>query len=490
MVEVSLTVGKLDASLALLLTEDHYLIEFPTILLPNDVEAGSIVKISCEKDVKSQKEDDREFKKIQDDFLSSFGVQKPATPVLRVRNVTQTSIVLEWDPIQVATADIISLTLYKNGQRFGLIPTPLKRTATKLSGLAIDNTYTFSLVLTTTAGTFTSDKVTVNTHKMTDLSGLTMCIGDLGGSDITEEELEKIASTIGAKALQTSVRLDTTHFICTKPDSNQYKRAQDWNIPIVRPEWVKACEAERRLVGVRAYYLDADPKLRPPIQRERTSTQGTGVAPATSDGDGIPQLKVTEPEPDRKLQQSVKEEPEKEAEAVAGAGEPKTAADDDPVEKESEPEPVKEDAAAPAEGINKGSEPPAEEPPKDTEPVKEVSTPAEESEPPAEEPVKEPEPEPIPDSEETLSVKEDGGSEAIAPETAAAESESVSETPVQEPTPGDEDSNTKEQSTPSEKDDNPPPPPPKKKNNKKKKKNNKSNQQQQQGDGEMDDVAL
>lgn len=57
MVEVSLTVSKLDASLALLLTKEHHLIEFPTVLLPSDVEAGSIVRISCERDKAKENQD-------------------------------------------------------------------------------------------------------------------------------------------------------------------------------------------------------------------------------------------------------------------------------------------------------------------------------------------------------------------------------------------------------------------------------------------------
>ena len=27
------------------------------------------------------------------------------------------------------------------------------------------------------------------------------------------------------------------------------------NIPIIRPEWLKACERERRIVGVRDFYV-------------------------------------------------------------------------------------------------------------------------------------------------------------------------------------------------------------------------------------------
>ncbi|VVT57670.1 uncharacterized protein SAPINGB_P005811 [Magnusiomyces paraingens] len=287
MVEVSLTVGKLDASLALLLTKEHHLIEFPTILLPPDVEAGSIVKISCERDHDMEEIDNKKFNSIQDELYATFGTKYPQTPQLRVRNVTQTSVVLEWDPIDIATTDILSLTLYKNGSRFGVIPTPLKRTATKLSGLAIDTSYSFYLVLATTGGTFKSEELTVKTHKMTDLTGITICVGNMDGTEITRSDLEETVKKIGAKPLQDTVKLDTTHFICTVGEGPHWKRAQDLNIPIVRPEWIEACEAERRLVGVRAYYLNADPKLRPPVKRPRASSYGeTSLANASAPDSG------------------------------------------------------------------------------------------------------------------------------------------------------------------------------------------------------------
>ena len=78
MVGVLLTVGKLDASLALLLTKDHHLIEFPTILLPNGVRAGSIVKIKCDQDLEGEKEEQKEFQTIQDEILTTFGTNLPA----------------------------------------------------------------------------------------------------------------------------------------------------------------------------------------------------------------------------------------------------------------------------------------------------------------------------------------------------------------------------------------------------------------------------
>ncbi|KAF5099117.1 hypothetical protein D0Z00_001781 [Geotrichum galactomycetum] len=275
MVEVSLIVGKLDASLALLLTKEHHLIEFPTILLPKDVQAGSIVKISCERDEPAEQADKESFLETQDQIMQTFGTFSPKSPNLRVRNVTETSAVLEWDPIEVATAEVISLTLFKNGARFGIIPSPLTRTAIKLSGLAIDTAYTFELVLATTAGTYHSEELRVKTHKMTDLTGITLCVGTIEDTDIDRADLEETIRNIGAKPLQDKVQLDTTHFVCTVGEGDQWKRALAMNIPVVRPEWIKACEAERRLVSVRAYYLNADPKLRPPVQRSRAASQVT-----------------------------------------------------------------------------------------------------------------------------------------------------------------------------------------------------------------------
>ena len=275
MVEVSLIVGKLDASLALLLTKEHHLIEFPTILLPKDVQAGSIVKISCERDEAAEQADKESFLETQEQIMQTFGTFSPKAPNLRVRNVTETSAVLEWDPIEVATAEVISLTLFKNGARFGIIPSPLTRTAIKLSGLAIDTAYTFELVLATTAGTYHSEELHIKTHKMTDLTGITLCVGTIEDTDIDRADLEETIKNIGAKPLQDKVQLDTTHFVCTVGEGDQWKRALAMNIPVVRPEWIKACEAERRLVSVRAYYLNADPKLRPPVQRSRAASQVT-----------------------------------------------------------------------------------------------------------------------------------------------------------------------------------------------------------------------
>lgn len=186
---------------------------------------------------------------------------------------------LEWDPIQLATADLISLALYRNGQKAGNIPKPLSMHTTKISGLAVDTEYTFHLVLRTTAGTFSSQRVTVRTHKMTDLSGITITTGILPAA--VREGLTAAVERIGAKIVD-GVRIDTTHFVTTEGRGVQWEKANELNIPIVRPEWVDACERNGRILGVTKFYLDAL-RVGPPFE-ERPGTAGTVGSPPMATG--------------------------------------------------------------------------------------------------------------------------------------------------------------------------------------------------------------
>lgn len=261
LVEVSLTVGKLDASLALLTTKNHHVIEFPTMLLPDNVKAGSIVKIQVSEDLAEELKQKEKFQEIQNSILSKYGTHEPKSPVLKLVNVTQTSCVLEWDFLELGSSQLKSLVLYKDGNRSLVIPNPLKNNATKVSGLSIDTEYEFQLKLTTTSGQFLSGKLKVQTHKMTDMSGITICLDPLNSLvDVSRDQIERSLANIGAKPLQDHVGLDTTHFICCKTDdaSPELEKARNRNIPIVRPEWIRACELERRIVGVRGFYLDVD----------------------------------------------------------------------------------------------------------------------------------------------------------------------------------------------------------------------------------------
>ncbi|EAT84926.2 hypothetical protein SNOG_07460 [Parastagonospora nodorum SN15] len=232
---VSLTVGKVDAGVAVLLTEDKRLIEFPSILLPPDISSGSIVDINVGRNYEAEADAAKAFHELQSEIFRTFGQRTPTAPNLRCRNATQTSVVLEWDPIDVATAELRSLTLYRNGSKAGTIPKPGEVHSTKLSGLAVDSEYTFHLVLKTSAGTFSSEKLNVQTHKMTDLSGITITPGHMPAA--LRESLQRSVERIGAK-IADNVRIDTTHFVCTEGRGPAWEKAVENNIPVVVPDWV------------------------------------------------------------------------------------------------------------------------------------------------------------------------------------------------------------------------------------------------------------
>jgi chitin biosynthesis protein CHS5 len=201
--------------------------------------------------------------------------------------------------------------------------------STKISGLAVDKEYTFHLTLRTSAGTFNSDKVTVMTHKMTDLSGITVTPGVLPAQ--LRESLSRAVERIGGKIADT-VRIDTTHFVTVEGRGIAWEKAVEMNIPVVRPEWVEGCEAAGRIVGVRQYYLDADPRQRQVLQAQpepepaRTSPQPSPRVDATTEGSNsangdkeLPQTPPAKDEPekgeesrDEEEEEHVKEKEEKE----------------------------------------------------------------------------------------------------------------------------------------------------------------------------------
>ncbi|KAG8921334.1 Chitin synthase, class 5, partial [Tulasnella sp. 408] len=163
------TVGKLG--------ERAHLIEFPSLLLPPGVSSGSIVNIAVHRNLAEEKKQKREFWELQDKIYETFGLESPSPPELQVRNITQTSVTLEWPPIHLATATLRSLDIYRNGERLAVIPNPLQNTSTKLSGLEMNTQYSFQLILRTTAGTYPSNVLKLTTHTMTDTSGISVCFG-------------------------------------------------------------------------------------------------------------------------------------------------------------------------------------------------------------------------------------------------------------------------------------------------------------------------
>jgi hypothetical protein len=257
-------------------------IEFPSILLPPSITSGSIVDITVAQNHQAEQKEQASFVALQEQILKKYGLAAPIPPNLRLRGATQTSLVLEWDPIQLATSSLRSLSLYRNNSKAGNIPRPLDMFSTKISGLAVDTEYSFHLVLRTSGGTYASNTLNVRTHKMTDLTGIVVTPGVLPQQ--LRESLEVAVQRIGGR-MADSVKIDTTHFVCTEGRGRDWERAVEMNIPVVRPEWVEGCEREGRIVGVRGYYLDANPKDR---QVGANPAMNAGSASRTSPAVSVP----------------------------------------------------------------------------------------------------------------------------------------------------------------------------------------------------------
>ncbi|KAJ7450851.1 hypothetical protein FB451DRAFT_1374603 [Mycena latifolia] len=294
------TVGKLDAGMAILLGERAHLIEFPSILLPPGATTGSIVNIAVHQNHAEEKRRDAEFWALQDEILAEFGVRSPSPPKLQLRNVTQTSITLEWPPIELATAKLRSLDIYRNGQRLAPIPSPLTNTSSKLSGLELNTEYTFQLILRTTAGTFPSNLIRVRTHTMSDTSGISVCFGTVRDSVMLENA--KMALRDMKAKWSDKIQIDTTHFVCTTPAATpsgaqasgsspiapgvEYQRALQLSIPVVQPHWIFACHTERKLVAIAAYSLDAKPPTPSAPARPQSMSQASLPRSPTSPAAG------------------------------------------------------------------------------------------------------------------------------------------------------------------------------------------------------------
>ncbi|KAF5364113.1 hypothetical protein D9756_000087 [Leucocoprinus leucothites] len=292
------TVGKLDAGMAILLGERAHLIEFPSILLPPGATTGSIVNISVTQNHGEEKRRDADFWQLQEDILKEFGVASPEPPKLELRNVTQTSVTLEWPPIQLATAKLRSLDIYRNGQRLAAIPSPHTNTSTKLSGLELNTEYSFQLILRTTAGTFPSNVLRVRTHTMTDTSGICVCFGNVQDPVLLENA--KMALRDMKAKWSEKIQIDTTHFVCTTPAATppgaqaagntggtpgvEYQRALQLSIPVVQPHWILACHTERKMVPIAAYYLGAPttPQLSSGFNRPQSMSQASLPHPPNS----------------------------------------------------------------------------------------------------------------------------------------------------------------------------------------------------------------
>ncbi|RXK38058.1 hypothetical protein M231_04617 [Tremella mesenterica] len=266
MEQFTFTLGKLDAGMAILLGPNAHLLEFPSLLLPTPspgnppLGPGSILTITVSRDLAAEAEAHRIFEKLQDDILSTYTIP-PQTPVLRIRNVTQTSVCVEWDKLDIGSSTFRALEMFRNGQRWGRVGGEWGRKERekrewKTGGLQSGDEYSFQLVLKTTAGIYRSNILRVRTHTMDNLTGLLIHFGPIEPPSLLDQ-LRRCLQQIGARESPT-VALDTTHYVCTGVEDTRdrnYQEALRVNLPLVVPGWLLAVAGERRLVPISSYIL-------------------------------------------------------------------------------------------------------------------------------------------------------------------------------------------------------------------------------------------
>ncbi|GAA5879364.1 hypothetical protein JCM16303_003177 [Sporobolomyces ruberrimus] len=335
-------IGKIDAGIAVLISDSVHLIEFPSLLLPSGVGPGSIVNIACTRNFSAERSAAKEFWDLQREIKESFGDREPLAPKLKIRNTTQTSVTLEWDKLDLASASLISLSIYRNNQRLTTIPSPLTNTSTKLSGLQLDTDYTFHLVLKTTAGTYSSPIVKTRTHTIDNTSGISVCFGFVEPKELSEQAKEAIRE-MGAK-WDDKIQIDTTHFVATSSAASrneprggsggagvEYQKAIQLSIPVVSPEWLLSCHRSSKLVPISAFYLGTtnhaaslssaqlvpSPSTTP--SRQITSTTNTSTSAPAPPPATVPEETEAEEEqeaeaPPVQLEENVEEPPEEQRE--------------------------------------------------------------------------------------------------------------------------------------------------------------------------------
>ncbi|KNE59859.1 hypothetical protein AMAG_05312 [Allomyces macrogynus ATCC 38327] len=181
---VQLVVGKIDAGVAILLTGDHHILEFPTLLLPPDIATGSIIDVAVSRNIAAEQATLREFSHLQHAILAEFGDADPAAPVVHVAHAAHDSVLLKWDHGSVPTdadAAVLGLDVVINNHVVHTVaasavvaaPSAGDSNATlriageyRVRGLQPGYEYSCWLVLRTASGTVQSNAVVARTKAL------------------------------------------------------------------------------------------------------------------------------------------------------------------------------------------------------------------------------------------------------------------------------------------------------------------------------------
>lgn len=308
---IILTVGKIEAGVAMLLTENLQIVEFPSSLLPNEVESGSLVSIKIRRDTEAEAQAIEEFEKLQEEIYKEFGRPieikddpsstakefDPNNPLelhLFLHSLSQTTATLKWNEVDLGRCEFKGIDCFLNGLKASN-STMLKQNCLKLSGLDMGKKYKAQICLRTTGGNFTSQMLEFQTHDISNLSGLVVVLGFM--EEERKNEVVAYLDSVQAKYSNQFVP-DATHFVTdSKPDTSMnnlgfpdatniskgvshvmsnpeisnisklsisaeaeeicsLEAAKAMNIPVVRSEWLLSCKSLGKMAPVRDFYFE------------------------------------------------------------------------------------------------------------------------------------------------------------------------------------------------------------------------------------------
>lgn len=283
----SLYVSKLDAGLALLMSSNHHIFEFPALLLPEGISSGTCVSMQVHRDFEAEKLRLNNFLKLQDDILNEFGYI-PEQPTLEIATLTSNTIVCnvignskekarEWAQVRIKKWELL-----KDGQRVTHGGAMLRQARSleliadeieqkdevpklKLTGLEPSHDYTLQLLLHTSAGVIHSKILEFQSRNINDLACLNVALKRYGNC---ENAVIEMLSKIKAKWTLGKINMESTHLISCLDESDQrdgdeiidhdeklHDIAADFNIPAVSYKWLEECIEKNQIVSMKNYYI-------------------------------------------------------------------------------------------------------------------------------------------------------------------------------------------------------------------------------------------
>lgn len=258
--EIPFTVGKIEEGVAILITEDLQMVEFPSSCLPlsdGPMEVGTVLSLKITKGQDIEDEGRKEFASLQDKILEEYGKKPDETIIggcLREEAKRFGTVMGSWTSWKAMAeaggwkATLNSLNCEVDGT---IVFTGIgeEETSVRLTGLEPEQTFLIRLIFRTSAGTFASNTLRCTTPSTQDFASLHLAI---------HPDLHDYAEIL-ALAKELGVYLEDdgpfTHVVSAEGKIwDESKKASIAGVPAVSSEWLLACKEAGKILPVIQQY--------------------------------------------------------------------------------------------------------------------------------------------------------------------------------------------------------------------------------------------